>query len=253
MILTGERKHHDLPELVRIVTDRVAVRLVEAIELDESQPQARNTAGVSLAADARRQQLLVGAWLSEEMATVNQDRLRRGESTLTSGVDREIRGRVVAELTGTGPLEPFMSDPLVEEIDVNSHLSTWVTYNDGRKVDVGSLWESPADLTAYQKRLARRKAGTGEGRLDTQSPMLTFQTDDGSRVVMVLGGRGEHGISTHPRIAIRRFVLRHEGLDGLSRRGLFPTDLVPRLRAIVQCGFTVLVSGPPGRRQDDAC
>jgi Flp pilus assembly CpaF family ATPase len=139
-----------------------------------------------------------------------------------------------------------MSDPLVEEIDVNSHLSTWVTYTDGRKVDVGQLWDSPAALTAYQKRLARRKAGTGEGRLDTQSPMLTFQADDGSRVVMVLGGRGEHGISTHPRIAIRRFVVRHEGLDGLARRGLFPSDLVPRLRAMVQCGFTILVSGPPG-------
>ena len=43
----------------------------------------------------------------------------------------------LAELIGTGPLEPFMSDALVEEIDVNSHLSTWVTYSDGRKVDVG--------------------------------------------------------------------------------------------------------------------
>ena len=161
-------------------------------------------------------------------------------------VDRELRGRVLAELIGTGPLEPFMSDPLVEEIDVNSHMSTWVTYSDGRKVDVGQLWDSPAALTAYQKRLARRKAGTGEGRLDTQSPMLTFQADDGSRVVMVLGGRGEHGISTHPRIAIRRFVLRQEGLDGLARRGLFPAELVPRLRAMVQCGFTILVSGPPG-------
>ena len=139
-----------------------------------------------------------------------------------------------------------MSDPLVEEIDVNSHLSTWVTYSDGRKVDVGQLWESSAALTAYQKRFAGRKAGTGEGRLDTQSPMLTFQADDGSRVVMVLGGRGEHGISTHPRIAIRRFVLRQTGLDGLARRGLFPSELVPRLRAMVQCGFTVLVSGPPG-------
>jgi Flp pilus assembly CpaF family ATPase len=63
---------------------------------------------------------------------------------------------------------------------------------------------------------------------------------------MVLGGRGEHGISTHPRIAIRRFVLQHEGLDGLARRGLFAVGLVPRLRAMIQCGFTVLVSGPPG-------
>ena len=206
-----------------MLTDRVASRLVEAIERDELERaeahDGRTPGRAPLAADARRQQLLVGAWLNDEIALVNQDRMRSGEAPLAAAIDRELRGRVLAELTGAGPLEPFMSDPLVEEIDVNSHLSAWVTYSDGRKIDVGQLWDSPAALTAYQKRLARRKAGTGEGRLDTQSPMLTFQADDGSRVVMVLGGRSEHGISTHPRIAIRRFVLRQEGLDGLARRG----------------------------------
>ena len=240
----------DHASTVRVLTDRVAARLVEALERDELE---RSTVGegtvisrLPLAADARKQQLLVGAWLNDEIARVNQERMRGGDAPLAAAVDREVRGRVLAELIGAGPLEPFMSDPLVEEIDVNSHMSTWVTYSDGRKVDVGQLWDSPTALTAYQKRLARRKAGTGEGRLDTQSPMLTFQAEDGSRVVMVLGGRGEHGISTHPRIAIRRFVLRQEGLDGLARRGLFPAGLVPRVRAMVQCGFTILVSGPPG-------
>ena len=237
----------DLAALVRFVTERVASRLVEAIEQDETdRHDGIAVAQLPLAGDARRQQLLVGAWLSDEIAGVNQDRMRRGDPPLAELADRDIRSRVVAELTGSGPLEPYMCDPTVEEIDVNSHLSTWVTFSDGRKVDVGALWDSSADLTAYQKRLARRMSGTGEGRLDTQSPMLTFQADDGSRVVMVLGGRTEHGISTHPRIAIRRFVLRHEGLDGLARRGLFPLGLVPRLHAMIRCGFTVLVSGPPG-------
>lgn len=233
--------------LARFVTERVADRLVAAIEEDETDRQDGHVDGApGLAGDLRRQQLLVGAWLSEEIATVNQDRMHRGEPPLHESVDREIRARVVADLTGAGPLEPYVADPTVEEVDVNSHESTWVTYADGRKVDVGRLWESSADLTAYQKRLARRMTGTGEGRLDTQSPMLTFQADDGSRVVMVLGGRGEHGISTHPRIAIRRFVLRHEGLEGLARRGLFPQELVPKLRAMIRTGFTMLVSGPPG-------
>ncbi|TDT14692.1 Flp pilus assembly CpaF family ATPase [Ilumatobacter fluminis] len=232
--------------LVRFVTDRVAGRLVEAIEADEHDGAERNGSTPALSGDARRQQLLVGSWLSEEIAQVNQDRLRRGASPLSEMADRDIRARVVAELTGTGPLEPYMTDPSVEEIDVNSHTSTWVTYTDGRKVDVGALWESPASLTAYQKRLARRMTGTGEGRLDTQSPMLTFQADDGSRVVMVLGGRSEHGVSTHPRIAIRRFVLQREGLGGLASRGMFPTGMVSQLEAMVRCGFTILVSGPPG-------
>jgi hypothetical protein len=191
----------DRVPIVRLVTDRVAGRLVEAIELDESQPDPGPTR-VPLAADALRQQLLVGSWLSDEIAGVNEERMRRGERPLSEHDDRDVRARVVAELTGAGPLDPYMSDATIEEIDVNSHRSTWVTYADGRKVDVGSLWESSADLTAYQKRLARRMTGTGEGRLDTQSPMLTFQADDGSRVVMVLGGRTEHGIS--PRAACFR-------------------------------------------------
>jgi len=91
-----------------------------------------------------------------------------------------------------------------------------------------------------------RMTGTGEGRLDTSSPMLTLQSRDGSRIVMVLGGAGQHGVSTHPRLAIRRFVVRHVGLVGLADLGLFPHSLVEPLRALVRCGFTILVSGPPG-------
>ena len=94
--------------------------------------------------------------------------------------------------------------------------------------------------------------GTGEGRLDTSSPMLTFQSDDGSRVVMVLGGRGEHGISTHPRIAIRRFVVRQRRARGLAALGLFPDRARAAPAAMVRCGFTILVSRAAGRRQDDA-
>lgn len=237
----------DEDALVRALVERVADRLVEAIELDEAARHGSPPDGIEpLVGDSRRQQLLVGAWIGDEIAEVNQIRFRQGRPPLDEQADRRVRGRVVAELTGTGPLDPYMNDPTVEEIDVNSHEHTWVTYADGRKVDAGRLWESAAELTAFQKRLARRMTGTGEGRLDTQSPMLTFQADDGSRVVMVLGGRGEHGISTHPRIAIRRFVLRHEGLDGLSARGLFPPELVPQLGALIRTGFTVLVSGPPG-------
>jgi Flp pilus assembly CpaF family ATPase len=243
----------DAAELVAPLIERVASRLVEAIELDESAradrvDRAGNTdrAASSLAADARRQQLLVGAWLSEELATINQIRLAGGERPLDPTSDRAVRARVVAELTGAGPLEPYINDASVEEIDVNSHESTWITFVDGRKLDVGALWTSAVELTAYQKRLARRMTRTGEGRLDTSSPMSTFQAADGSRVVMVLGGASEHGISTQPRIAIRRFVIRRVGLRGLAALGMFPEALVPRLSAMVRCGFTILVSGPPG-------
>ncbi len=229
---------------VALVTDRVANRLIEAIEHDDG--RAATGRGGTLASDERRQQLLIGAWIGEEITTLTEERLQRGLRPLTLDAEQRVRADVVAELTGAGPLEPYLSDPTVEEIDVNGPDSTWVTYTDGRKVDVGALWASSEELTAFQKRMALRMTGTGEGRLDTSSPMLTLQSRDGSRIVMVLGGAGEHGVSTHPRLAIRRFVVRQVGLVGLADLGLFPHSLVEPLRALVRTGFTILVSGPPG-------
>ncbi|MDX2381573.1 MAG: ATPase, T2SS/T4P/T4SS family [Acidimicrobiia bacterium] len=232
---------------VRTVTDRVARRLIEAIEHDDDRAEQGSERRVDLlAGDERRQLLLIGGWIGEEVALLNEERLRAGTRPFGHDAERLLRSRVVAELAGAGPLEPFLSDPTVEEIDVNGPGSTWITYTDGRKIDVGRLWQTAAELTGFQKRLALRMTGTGEGRLDTSSPMLTLQSTDGSRVVMVLGGTDEHGISTHPRLAIRRFVVRRAGLDGLADLGLFPQELIEPLRAIVRCGFTVLVSGPPG-------
>ena len=239
--LSASARHHtELDEAVSEISDRVADRLIDALDRNDESGDAL------LANDERRQQLLVGAWISDEINTVNERRLRDGLAPLELDDEQIVRSRVVAELTGAGPLDPYLTNNLVEEIDVNSASSTWITYADGRKVDVGALWKTTAELTAYQKRLALRMRGTGEGRLDTSSPMLTMQSNDGSRIVMVLGGDTEHGISTHPRIAIRRFVVRQVGLDGLSELGLFPAELVPQLRALVRCGFTMLVSGPPG-------
>ena len=238
--------HHDASEaaLVALVTDRVSARLIDAVEKDVA--DGAPTGPMMLAGDLRRQQLLVGAWIGDEIGVVNEDRLGDGLRPLDQTAEQRLRARVVAELTGSGPLEPYLSDPDVEEVDVNSHLSTWVTYTDGRKIDVGQLWATGTELTAFQKRMALRMTRTGEGRLDTSSPMLTLQSVDGARIVMVLGGADQHGISTHPRLAIRRFVVRHVGLAGLADLGLFPHHLVDQLRALVRCGFTILVSGPPG-------
>ena len=232
----------ELDETVSTVTERVSRRLIDAVESEVADEQG----GTRLGTDDRHRQLMLGAWIGEELRSVNEERLGQGIGPLDEVAERLLRTRVVAEISGSGPLEPFLNDPTVEEIDVNSADTTWVTYGDGRKVDVGRLWASAADLTAFQKRLALRIATTSEGRLDTSSPMLTMQSTDGSRIVMVLGGEGQHGISSEPRIAIRRFVVRRVGLDGLVELGLLPASLAEQLKAIVRCGFTVLVSGPPG-------
>jgi Flp pilus assembly CpaF family ATPase len=239
--------------MVRDLTHRLSLRLVDAIEADAAATAAASSLGavtvdgrrIGLRDDRARLELLMGRWLSEEIATINQARLQRGDTLLHPDVDRELRAMAYAETVGAGPLQPYMVDPDVEEIDVNSHRVTWVSYSDGRKVNIGQLWDSPEELTAFQRRLTL-SMGLSESRLDEQSPMVTLQAPDGSRVVMVLGGPGRNGVSTEPRIAIRRFTVHQIGLIGLARRGLFPMWLVPQLEALVQAGMTMLISGGPG-------
>ncbi|MEO5724764.1 MAG: ATPase, T2SS/T4P/T4SS family [Ilumatobacteraceae bacterium] len=248
-------------QLVRELTERLSARLVEAIHADNSGRPAdssgrphdnpssdrASTDGrrVGLREDRGRLEMLMGRWMAEELASLNQTRLQRGEMLLDDESDRELRRLAYAETIGTGPLEQFMTDPDVEEIDVNSHLVTWISYADGRKLNAGRLWDSAEDLSAFQNRLTL-SIGVSEARLDEQSPMVTLQAPDGSRVVMVLGGPGRNGVSTQPRIAIRRFTVHRVGLGGLSDRGLFPQWLVPQLEALVVSGMTLLISGGPG-------
>jgi pilus assembly protein CpaF len=218
------------------LVERIAARLA-----DESASRAGTTSR-----ERRLLEVLIGHWLEEEFTAIDGSRVRAGVPVLDADERRDLRDTVVADVLGAGPLERWLRHPDVEEIDVNSHRSTWVTFADGRKIDLGPLWGSAEELTAFQKRFARRATATGEGRLDTASPTLTMQSSDGARVVMVLGGVAERGVSPHPRIAIRRSVTRQVGLAGLAERGLFPSHVVPVLAALARTGFTVLISGPPG-------
>jgi pilus assembly protein CpaF len=237
--------------MVRDLTARLSSRLVDAIENDAA---STNLAGLSAAdglrriglrEDRARLELLMGRWMAEEIAHINQARLQRGDGLLDEYTERTVRAAAYAETVGAGPLEQYMHDPEVEEIDVNSHRVTWVSYSDGRKEALGQLWDSADDLYAFQRRLTL-SMGVAESRLDEQSPMVTLQAPDGSRVVMVLGGPGRSGVSSEPRIAIRRFTINRVGLGGLADRGLFPRWLVPQLEALVHAGMTILISGGPG-------
>ncbi|HEY7625971.1 MAG TPA: ATPase, T2SS/T4P/T4SS family [Ilumatobacteraceae bacterium] len=237
--------------VVRELTERLSARLAEAVELETG---GADVAGfdpghgkrrLSVRDDRARLELLMGRWMAEEIARLNQLRLQRGEGLLDEYDERHLRAAAYAETVGAGPLEPFMNDPHVEEIDVNSHRNTWVSYSDGRKEHAGQLWDSPEELYAFQRRVTL-SMGVSESRLDEQSPMVTLQAPDGSRVVMVLGGAGRSGVSSQPRISIRRFTVRQVGLDGLAQRGLFPQWLVPQLESLVRSGMTILVSGGPG-------
>ncbi|HUV18405.1 MAG TPA: hypothetical protein VMW33_07980, partial [Ilumatobacteraceae bacterium] len=71
------RVAEDLDQAIALVTDRVADRLIEAIEHDDAARNSSRTAGTALAGDERHQQLLLGALISDEVTSVNEERLQR--------------------------------------------------------------------------------------------------------------------------------------------------------------------------------
>ena len=74
---TGPLDDHEAAATVARLTDRVATRLIEAIEQDagDKVQSFRGASNTFLAGDERHQQLLVGAWISDEIADLNEERL----------------------------------------------------------------------------------------------------------------------------------------------------------------------------------
>ena len=141
--------------MVRDLTTRLSGRLVDAIETDAVSSSAQGFGAidgqrrVGIREDRARLELLMGRWMAEEIARVNQTRLQRGDGLLDEHTERALRAAAYAETVGAGPLEPYMHDPEVEEIDVNSHRVTWVSYSDGRKEPLGQLWDSADDTMPF--------------------------------------------------------------------------------------------------------
>jgi hypothetical protein len=97
--------------MVRDLTDRLSARLVQTIESDSqtsalSAPEGQRRVGVR--EDRSRLELLMGRWMSEEVARINQTRLQSGSGLLEEHTERMLRAAAYAETVGAGPLEPYM-------------------------------------------------------------------------------------------------------------------------------------------------
>ena len=90
----------EVDAVVIAVTDKVSQRLIDYVENEVETTQHRHTG------DDRHRQLMVGAWIGEEMRSINEERLGHGQGPLDEVAERLVRSRVVAEITGAGPLVP---------------------------------------------------------------------------------------------------------------------------------------------------
>lgn len=146
----------------------------------------------------------------------------------------EIYREAAAEITGLGKLQPFLDDPSIEEIWINSPSRIFVARN-GRP-ELTSLILSEDELRDAVDRMLHL-AGR---RVDLSTPMVDASLPNGYRVHVAIPDITRKHISVN----IRKFSTRIQTLSNLVELGALSTQAAEFLRMAVLSGLNILVSGP---------
>lgn len=141
------------------------------------------------------------------------------------------------EVLGLGPIEPFMHDPTVTDILVNSYRRVYVER-------YGKLHLTSArfkDESHLRKIIDRIVSGVGR-RIDESCPMVDARLPDGSRVNAIIPPLALDGAC----ISIRRFSVDPlEMGDLISLKSLTP-EIGEVLKNLVKARLNVVISGGTG-------
>jgi pilus assembly protein CpaF len=156
-------------------------------------------------------------------------------------LSRDERRRLVEEmaddLTGFGPLEPFLRDESVTEVMVNGPNHIYIERH-GKIERVESTFLSDEHVLRIIDRII-----TPMGRrIDAMSPRVDARLPDGSRVNAVIEPLSLVG----PVITVRKFAARPFTVEDLVRFGTATAEMFDFLRACVEARLNIFVSGGTG-------
>lgn len=140
---------------------------------------------------------------------------------------------LVARVAGFGPLQPFLDDPTVEEVWINSPDRVFVARH-GRH-ELTNLVLTEAQVTELVERMLK---STGR-RIDLSRPFVDAMLPAGHRLHVVLQGISR-GFSA---VNIRKFVVRANRLGDLVELGTLSPAAGQFLEASVRAGLNILVTG----------
>ncbi|PKN52167.1 MAG: pilus assembly protein CpaF [Deltaproteobacteria bacterium HGW-Deltaproteobacteria-13] len=141
------------------------------------------------------------------------------------------------ELLGLGPIEPFMHDPTVTDVLVNTYKQVYVERS-------GKLHLTSARFKddAHLKKIIDRIVSAVGRRIDESSPMVDARLADGSRVNAIVPPLAIDG----PMLSIRRFAMDPLEMEDLLTLESVSQDISELLKGIVKARLNVLISGGTG-------
>jgi pilus assembly protein CpaF len=168
----------------------------------------------------------------EKIITVN------GFHTPLNYDEREaLVDEVQNEVLGLGPIEPFMHDPTVTDILVNSYRQVYVER-------YGKLHITPVRFKddAHLKKIIDRIVSAVGRRIDESSPMVDARLPDGSRVNAIVPPLAIDG----PSLSIRKFAADPLEMEDLvTLKSLIP-EIGELIKSVVRARLNVLISGGTG-------
>lgn len=153
-------------------------------------------------------------------------------------VEREkIFDEIIDEILGLGPLEPFLKDPTVSDILVNSYKQIYVE-RFGRLEPTDARFKDDDHL---MKIIDRIVSMVGR-RVDESTPMVDARLADGSRVNAIIPPLALNG----PTLSIRRFAVQPLEVDDLIAYKTLTPEITQVLEGIIKARLNVLISGGTG-------
>ena len=149
----------------------------------------------------------------------------------------KIFTEVLDEVLGLGPLEPFLKDPTVSDILVNTFKQIYVE-RFGKLEETDGRFKDDAHLMKIIDKIA---SSVGR-RIDESTPMVDARLADGSRVNAIIPPLALDG----PILSIRRFAVNPLELEDLINYQTLVPEIQDILKGIVKSRLNVLISGGTG-------
>jgi len=167
------------------------------------------------------------------------DMLNQKEKELLSNhhVRNQLIQEIIDAMIGFGPLKPFLEDPQVTEIMINSFDRIFIE-KEGKMQAVSSGFSNEQELMGFIHKLV----SATQRRLDETNPYVDFSLSDGSRVNIILPPLALDG----PAITIRKFLRELNTIEDLVARNTLNSDMAQFLLAAVKAKCNILFSGGTG-------
>ncbi len=149
----------------------------------------------------------------------------------------QFQEEIFNEVLGLGPIEPFMHDPTVSDILVNSYRHVYVE-RFGKIHLTGTRFKDDNHL----KKIIDRIVSAVGRRIDESSPMVDARLADGSRVNAVVPPVSVDG----PALSIRRFAVDPLEMDDLLTLKTVIPAIGELFQGVVRSRLNILISGGTG-------